>query len=409
MNQHTCCAPLFFLCSILIFCGCIIHTVESSSAAGQDTLIGIVGQDFIMIGADSSVSQSIALTASNLDKIAILVEPFPPQDERRLQQKQQLNRRHPFVVDGIHRQQTIVAAAAGDNADADRLIGLLSARCAIREFEQGIGCDVDYVQIASDSDDDDITASATTSKALPASIQAGDGGGLSVTSIAHLARTQISHSLRTRERMNVCLLVAGMVPTTREPQVLEQEQMKIQVDGSSSSSSSISQDDDAKFFQRLQWQVEKASNKVSLKQSNEKNIADTMDINHVASDEELSKHDQGDDNNEDNDGLSLSTDETVDIDDDNMTPSSSPLLKPQLFWLDEYGSIQNIQYGSHGLGSNFILSILDRQYSPNISREEAITLIRDCFHQLRTRYVINNPQPPCIKCVDAHGCQLILQ
>ena len=44
------------------------------SAAGQDTLIGIVGRDFVMMGADSSSSGGggIALTSSNVDKIALV-------------------------------------------------------------------------------------------------------------------------------------------------------------------------------------------------------------------------------------------------------------------------------------------------------------------------------------------------
>jgi 20S proteasome subunit beta 4 len=78
-----------------------------------------------------------------------------------------------------------------------------------------------------------------------------------------------------------------------------------------------------------------------------------------------------------------------------------------LYWLDEYGSLQNIQYGAHGHGSNFILSVLDQGYRPNLTLEEATKPFRDCFQQLRTRYVINSPQPSCIKCVDARGCRLI--
>ena len=44
------------------------------SSAGQDTLIGIVGRDFVMMGADSSTSSGggIALTSSNIDKVAVI-------------------------------------------------------------------------------------------------------------------------------------------------------------------------------------------------------------------------------------------------------------------------------------------------------------------------------------------------
>jgi len=57
--------------------------------------------------------------------------------------------------------------------------------------------------------------------------------------------------------------------------------------------------------------------------------------------------------------------------------------EPKLFWLDEYGSLMAVEYGAHGLGLNFILSILDRHYQRDMTREEGIQLIKDCFGQLR--------------------------
>ena len=77
--------------------------------------------------------------------------------------------------------------------------------------------------------------------------------------------------------------------------------------------------------------------------------------------------------------------------------------------LDEYGSLQRlIQYGAHGYGSNFILSILDQGYKDGMTKVEALEVIKKCFQQLRTRYVINSPQPPCIKILDKDGgCYLV--
>ena len=99
--------------------------VFASSAAGQETLIGIVGRDFVMLGADSSVSQSIALQSSTVDKISVVVDHFPSSCEKR---------------DG---QQTILAAAAA--SDSDRLLGMLVAMAAIREYETSMGSDVEYI------------------------------------------------------------------------------------------------------------------------------------------------------------------------------------------------------------------------------------------------------------------------
>ena len=88
-----------------------------SLASLQETLIGVVGADFVMLGADSSVSQSIALQHSQVDKIHILRGDAPP-----------------FVA----------AAAAGDLADVDRLMDSLKAHAVIREYESSMGSDVEY-------------------------------------------------------------------------------------------------------------------------------------------------------------------------------------------------------------------------------------------------------------------------
>ena len=121
--------------------------VEASSAAGSETLIGIVGKDFILLGADSSVSQSIALTVSNVDKITPLIDPFPNNDNgyddlRRQKTKvgittsESVPETVSFVTKskiqqqrgrGGRRQQTIVAAAAGDAADSDKVLSILKA------------------------------------------------------------------------------------------------------------------------------------------------------------------------------------------------------------------------------------------------------------------------------------------
>ena len=121
--------------------------VEASSAAGSETLIGIVGKDFILLGADSSVSQSIALTVSNVDKITPLIDPFPNNDNgnddlRRQKTKVGITTSEsvPETVSFVtkskiqqqrgrrrRQQQTIVAAAAGDAADSDKVLSILKA------------------------------------------------------------------------------------------------------------------------------------------------------------------------------------------------------------------------------------------------------------------------------------------
>lgn len=304
-----------------IFVCCSLEIVHASSAAGTETLVGIVGKDFVLLGADSSVSQSIALTASNLDKIASLVDPFPnsgsdenDNDSQQTDTNLQRRRRR-------RRQQTILAAAAGDAADSDRLLGYLKAIGSLEEYKNGgLGCDVRQISLGTSG------ASARIESA-----------GLDARSMAHLARRCIWERLRSRTPYRICLLVAGMVGK-------EHDSNKT-----------------AFLSKKVQTQVLLAS------KQNEAQVEGNY------------AKDSNDHQN----------------------------YKPSLFWLDEYGSLQEIEYGAHGHGSNFLLSILDQRYRPDLTQSQALELMKECFQELRGRYVINSPEDPCIKCVDANGVRIL--
>lgn len=330
----------------------------TSSAAGQETLIGVVGRDFILIGADTSASSSVALTSSNIDKVRVLSDPFPMGRaiHRNYRDISKSNRSvgsgggddDEVALAQSWTQQTIAAAAAGESADCDRVCDILAAHCALREYETGVGCDVETVYDGSaafhgaeDNNDGQIGGSSMIDASAPS--------GLDAESVAYLARSIISQSLRSRDRLSVCLLIAGMVKvdaTDDKPP-----------DGN-----------DTSYSGRLQRQVEAATSTYG-------DARRTSDVGTAAKNKE------------------------------NIAAARSQHLVPRMFWLDEYGSIQQLNYGCHGYASNFALSILDRGYRPNMSREEATDLIKNCFEQLRTRYIINSPNPPRIKCIDAGGCR----
>lgn len=308
---------------ILLLTLSIPFTAFASSAAGQETLIGLVGKDFVMLGADSSVSQSIALSSTKMDKIYVIRDIFP---------RSHVARKRPNSTPSA---QTILAAAAGNAADIDRMIGMLQSQTTIQEYESCIGNDVEYVTI--NGDEYDVPSSHIEQH-------------LSVEAVARLARGQIASSLRTNTPYQVCLLVAGM----------QQEDNGEEEDLITSCHSS-----------HLQQQVQRASSDFS-KTTTTTTKSNTADGD--AASDTLQQHDA---------------------------------LKPKLYWLDSYGALQKLQYGAHGLGANFLWSILDQGFRPDLTREEALHLFQECFRQLRLRYVINSPQTPCIKCVDANGCHVI--
>jgi 20S proteasome alpha/beta subunit len=299
------------------------HSAQASQAAGTETLVGIVGKDFILLGADSSVSQSISLTASNIDKIAPLSEPI--------------------MYDATNSNSNcpcIVAAAAGDAAASDRLITLLQAHATMEEYTAGLGCDVEYIH-------DDGTALSTITTP-----------GLDVEAMANLARSQISSALRSKTPYRVCLLIAGMMHE------------------------STTSDNKSTFHaKKVQRQVQTAwDNDNESNNDTRSNREDTSSSTTTTS--------------------TTSTAATTGT-------QSQDTLQPRLYWLDEYGSSQLLQYGAHGHASNFCLSILDQGFAEDMTLDEALALMKSCFQQLRMRYVINSPQPPCIKCVDKNGIRLI--
>ena len=280
------------------------YTIVSS---GQETLIGLAGKDFVILGADSSVSQSsIALTASNLDKIAIL-------------------------------PNRLAAAVVGDVSDTDRMVGTLSTQCALREWERSVGSDVNHLDIWGAD-----VVSTGGGVVVDRTAEEGEGTqndensqqgpilrttrhrclGLSVDELAHLASYEIAKNLRTRNRMNVQILVAGV----------------------------------------------------------------------------MKEGEEGNDRDDHNDKPDAAVDAGI--------PRAGTRVSPRLFWIDPYGSMRKVRFGAHGYGSNFCLSILDEGYRPDMTKDEAIALVQSCFEQLRVRYVINSPQPPCIKCLDASKIKL---
>uniref|UniRef100_A0A7S2U879 Proteasome subunit beta n=1 Tax=Attheya septentrionalis TaxID=420275 RepID=A0A7S2U879_9STRA len=366
---------------VVVAWGWLVPRVGASSAAGQETLLGVVGRDYVMLGADSSAGSGMALTSSNVDKIVVLVDPG-----NNISSNDNDN-------DSIIRQMAIVAAVAGDAASSDRLIETLSAHAAIREYEAGMGCDVECVwdgRIHNNDEDDIANHDAIRHYSPP---------GLDARSMAHLARGEIASSLRSKSgRLPVCLLIGGMV-YDREDNYDDNDKTSVTNTNDNNQEELSSSSASSSFSSRLQSQVQAAAAQYRTTQQNDSAppSASMKEENVVVGTTTpyLESHD------------SMHTIGSRNASDHHQDDVIGNGKQPRLFWLDEYGSLQRLQYGAHGHAANFALSVLDQGYRSNLTREEAAELIRSCFRQLRTRYIINSPQPPCIKCVDAHGCQLI--
>ena len=334
---------------ILISSLMLVQVKETScTAAGQETLIGVEGKDFIMIGADSSTSGNggISFTSNSMDKIHEIIIPEKDNNKKR--------------------QQAIIMAAAGDIADCDYINSIVSSHAKIREFEHSLGTDVHYVFHGNDIH---------------------DNNGLDASNIAHLARNEISSRLRSRSPLKINLLIAGMAfysskcninDTDIDIVLTEQDESR-----KTSATSSL-------LSKRIYAQIKTAMKDRVLPQQ-KYNIENNSIIH-----------------KEERNGKEL--DKTY----SKGNNRSCAILKPQLYWLDEYGSNQkNMPYCVHGYASNFALSILDQNYKKNMAKDDVLALIKDCFHQLRTRYIINtaagtndddgSENSIYVKCVDKYG------
>lgn len=77
-----------------------------------------------------------------------------------------------------------------------------------------------------------------------------------------------------------------------------------------------------------------------------------------------------------------------------------------LYHMDYFGAMAKVNFSAHGYASNFILSIFDRDWRPDMTVEEGLGVLRKCVNELHTRFLISQPNF-VIKIVDKDGVRLI--
>ena len=74
--------------------------------------------------------------------------------------------------------------------------------------------------------------------------------------------------------------------------------------------------------------------------------------------------------------------------------------------MDYLAAYSKVRFGAQGYAANFVLSIFDRDWKPNMTVEEGIEVIKKCIHELDTRFMIAQPKF-FIKIVDKDGIRLL--
>jgi 20S proteasome subunit beta 4 len=77
-----------------------------------------------------------------------------------------------------------------------------------------------------------------------------------------------------------------------------------------------------------------------------------------------------------------------------------------LYYLDYLGTLHQVKHGAQGYAQYFCSSIFDKEYSENLTEEEAINIIQHCISEMQTRFLISQPNF-IIKKVDKDGVNVI--
>merc|ERR1712224_384154 len=78
---------------------------------------------------------------------------------------------------------------------------------------------------------------------------------------------------------------------------------------------------------------------------------------------------------------------------------------PSLYYLDYLASMQKVPYACHGYAGYFCTSTIDRYYTPNLTLEEGLDIVRKCLHEINTRFLVNTPNF-MVKIVDKDGTRV---
>ena len=77
-----------------------------------------------------------------------------------------------------------------------------------------------------------------------------------------------------------------------------------------------------------------------------------------------------------------------------------------LYYLDYFGALHKVKYGAQGYAQYFCASIFDREYKENLTEEEAIKILGKCILEMKTRFMLSQPNF-IMKKVDKDGVSVL--
>ncbi|XP_056272544.1 proteasome subunit beta type-2 [Pseudoliparis swirei] len=75
---------------------------------------------------------------------------------------------------------------------------------------------------------------------------------------------------------------------------------------------------------------------------------------------------------------------------------------PSLYYMDYLSALAKAPFAAHGYGAYLTLSILDQHYRPDLTRDDAVDLLKKCIEELRKRFILNLPSFT-VRVIDKEG------
>lgn len=66
--------------------------------------------------------------------------------------------------------------------------------------------------------------------------------------------------------------------------------------------------------------------------------------------------------------------------------------KPELYWIDFYSNMQEMNFAAHGHAAYFVMSTMDAYWHDSMTEQEAMALLKKCLDELAVRYIGNFKQ-----------------
>ena len=78
-----------------------------------------------------------------------------------------------------------------------------------------------------------------------------------------------------------------------------------------------------------------------------------------------------------------------------------------LYFIDYLAAMTKTNFAAHGYCASFVLAVMDREWRPKMDLDAAKVVISKCIHELKMRFLINQPNF-IVKMVDSNGIKEIV-